>query len=149
MKKKIKYCFVVLVIASFFISMVPMQSIATSEPDLKIIRLNVTHNPLRTRHTAWVTVKNIGNYPVQDSFKLALFFEERNTQTGFHRLSMVKVWTLNPLPSQWQVLRIYTHSWTNPDPNIWEARFYAIVDYYDDIDESNENNNNAYGNWWP
>ena len=141
-----------LLITCLFIPLAPVVSCEEQEwyEDLIVDNIDTTHNLLRTKHTAWVTIKNIGNYPVQETFTLALYFEQWNTETHMHILSLIKTWDINGLgapPLNFKI-KVYTHSWTNPDPNVWQARFSAKVDYYNDIEESNETNNIGYGEWF-
>jgi hypothetical protein len=141
-----------LVIACLFIPLVPVVSSETESwyKDLIVSNIDTTHNLYRTKHTAWVTIKNIGNYPVSETFTLALYFERWNTETHYHVLTLVKRWDIDGLgapPLNFKI-RLYTHSWTNPDPNVWQARFSAKVDYYNDVTESDETNNMGYGDWF-
>ena len=143
-----------LVIASFFLSLTPLVSSGESEgfyPDLIVHNISVNHWNYNTKHTATITIKNVGNYDASEDFKLTLFFEIRDTQGGFGSLSEIKEWTISGLlhtpPFNFKV-KVYTHTWDNPDPNRYEARFYAYVDSEFDVTESNENNNEKWSSWF-
>lgn len=149
MKGKIKIFVVGLVLAAFLLNMVPVGVCEGYYPDLTITDIWDTHNGLRTKHTAWVWIKNIGNYPAQDTFTTTLYVERWNTETGMHIHSILKMWDIDGLAVNGIKLKTYTWSWTNPNPNVWQARFYAKVDYYNDIDEGpHEGNNWEYGDWF-
>jgi hypothetical protein len=94
----------------------------SNKPDLTINDINDTHNPLRTKHTAWIWYQNIGTYPAQDDFVLTLYFVRHNKETYLTIMSIVKMWTIPGLALwPWSSLKTYTHTWTNPDPDVWEA----------------------------
>lgn len=150
-KKSVTFSFLITVV--LIMPLIPVASCANEEDwykDLIVSNIDTTHNLYRTKHTAWVTIKNIGNYPVSETFTLSLWFAIHDTQGGPDALGKIKEWDIDGLgiyPFNFKV-RVYTYSWTNPDPDRYEARFSAKVDYYNDVVESDETNNWGYGEWF-
>jgi hypothetical protein len=138
-----------LITAMFLFPSVPLVKSEVVAPDLIITGISVTDGPLQYHHYITVWVKNQGNWPA-GHFTTKVFFEIWDTWTGLssrgplfehESIGCKNGWTIPvpPLP--------YDQYWVNPDPDRFQRRYSAMVDYYDDVQESNETNNWNYTAW--
>lgn len=155
MKSKKSMYLMILIIISTLIPIIPIvNSGITYYPDLIIPNISVTDGPLQRHHYITVWVKNQGNWPA-GGFHTTLYFQTYNNLTHFGTISILFIHnTPGGLPAGWTIpipLLPYDHAWTNPDPNHIQCRYYAKVDYYNEVDEgpNGEGNNMFYTPWGP
>jgi hypothetical protein len=153
MNSKGKVLVTVFVVVSLFLTITPMVSSKPTPPtwyeDLTVEWIDVVHENLNTEHTAFVCIKNIGTFPVSETFTLALYFEIDCYQgVGFESFQKVKEWDIAGLEAGEGTIRFHMVEWDNPDPMKYQARFYAYVDSDFEVSEWEEYNNDLYSDFF-
>ena len=150
-----KYILLTAIITFLLLPVVPMGMSAETEEqfiDLKVIDIYAWRQIWdQDKFNVRVRIKNVGNHHADSGFDVGLYMEIENLVGGYSQLGLIRTHevTIDLGAGHWRDIYFWNIYWKSPSLGDYRMRFSSCVDIYDEVEESNENNNCLVDNvWW-
>lgn len=138
--------------SGIFMALMPVEKCTTNLPDLIITQIKVTDGGGGRHHYIRITLKNQGSIPTYYNFCTRCYFTIFDNSTGIGvKSTLFDYWYNLSIPAgssaDIPLLLPYDQYWINPDPSHVWRQYSAYADIFNNVPESNENNNNLSNPW--